>query len=75
MQNLVELAYMSRQADKTHRLGGRLHARARVSLQNLVGEYLDKHLLKDEVRLSDWESKLSNKQLQCGHILQLKCRP
>lgn len=75
MQNLVELSYMSRQADKTLRLGGRLHARTCISLQKLVGEYLDKHLLKDEARLSDWESKLSNKQLQCGRILQLKCQP
>ena len=75
MQNLVELSYMSRQADKTLRLGGNLHARTRISLQKLVAEYLDKHLLKDDARLSDWESRLSNKQLQCGHILQLKCRP
>lgn len=75
MQNLVELSYMSRQADKTLRLGGNLHGRKCISLQKLVAEYLDKHLLKDDARLSDWEIRLSNKQLQCGRILQLKSRP
>jgi len=65
MQNLVELSYMSRQADKTLRLGGKLHARRLISLQNLVGGYLNKHLLKDDARFSDWELKLNNKQLEC----------
>ena len=74
MQNLVELSYMSRQADKTLRFGGKPNAKTLVSLQKLVGGYLDKDLLKDEARLSDWERWLTNKQLECGRILQLKCR-
>lgn len=74
MQNLVELSFMSRQADKTLRLGGKLHARSPISLQNLVGGYLGKHLVKDDARVSDWEKRLNNKQLECGRILQLKCR-
>jgi ribonuclease D len=74
MQNLVELSYMSRQADKTLRLGGNLHGKKYISLQKLVEGYLDKHLLKDEARLSDWERVLSNKQLECGRLLQLKRR-
>src|SRR5258708_6052039 len=72
MQNLVELSYMARQADKTLRLGGKLHARVLISLQNLVGGYLDKHLSKGSSRISNWEAELSNEQLECGRFLQLK---
>jgi len=72
MQNLVELSYMARQADKTLRLGGKLHARTLISLKNLVGGYLDKDLLKGDARISNWEAKLSNEQLECECFLQLK---
>lgn len=66
MQNLVELSYMARQADKTLRFGGKLHARTFISLERLVGGYLDKHLPKGDARTSDWEAKLSNEQLECA---------
>lgn len=69
MQNLVELSYMSRQADKTLRLGGKLHAKRLISLQNLVEAYLNKSLSKDGARTSDWEVKLSNEQLECERFL------
>lgn len=72
MQNLVELSYMARQADKTLRFGGKLHARSLISLERLVGGYLNKRLLKDDVRTSNWEVKLSNEQLECERVLQLK---
>jgi len=68
MQNLIELSYMSRQADKTLRLGGKLHARTLISLQKLVGGYLDKYLAKGSARLSNWEFKLSDEQLECGRF-------
>ena len=67
MQNLVELSYMSRQADRNRRLGGKLHARKLISLQKLVGAYLDKHLSKEETRVGDWEVRLNKEQLECEH--------
>jgi hypothetical protein len=75
MQNLVELSYMSRQADKDRRLGGKLHARKLISLQSLVGGYLSKHLLKSDARLSDWEVRLSDEQLECECLLELELEP
>jgi hypothetical protein len=71
MQNLIELSYMSRQADKNRRLGGKLHAKTLISLQNLVAGYLDKHLAKGDTRISDWEVRLSDEQLECARLPQL----
>ncbi|KIM28204.1 hypothetical protein M408DRAFT_23910 [Serendipita vermifera MAFF 305830] len=64
VQNLVELSWLSRQADTTLRCGGKVSAKTLVSLPKLAAAYLGKNLLKNDARTSNWEALLTEQQLK-----------
>jgi hypothetical protein len=66
VQNLVELSWLSRQADaKLLRCGGKSNARTLISLQKLTAAYLGRDLVKSPVRTGNWELMLDEEQLTC----------
>ncbi|KIM28205.1 hypothetical protein M408DRAFT_23911 [Serendipita vermifera MAFF 305830] len=64
VQNIVELSWLSRQADATLKCGGKVSAKTLVSLPKLVAAYLGKNLLKNDARTSNWEALLTEQQLK-----------
>ena len=65
-QNLVELSWLSRQADaKLLRCGGKSTTRTLISLQSLIATYLGRDLVKNPVRTGNWELMLNEEQLTC----------
>jgi hypothetical protein len=70
MQNIVELSWLSRQADaKLLRCGGKSTTRTLISLQNLTSTYLERDLVKGPVRTGNWELMLNEEQLTCEPCL------
>ncbi|KAG8967663.1 hypothetical protein FRC03_009500 [Tulasnella sp. 419] len=54
---MVELCFVAKQVDQ-----GWTNGRRVMSLQKIVARYLDKRLLKDDVRTSNWNLKLTDEQ-------------
>lgn len=61
-RGLVELGGLARNADATF---GLVYNREVVSLAKMVAMYLEKTLVKDSVRTSNWEAKLTAEMIKC----------